>query len=870
MVGVAAAASPPNDECSAPSPISGEGEWNLDDLLTATQSTSPPPIPGSSRDVWFCWTPTWTGTAKLDLGLALLYAQVYNGCGCPAPGSGPILTLGLGQPAGEFQVECNQRYLIRIAAELYPFPQTNSVREFELSKVSGTDCPLPTGQVCNDCCGGKPTFNDPLYSTNFTGQVAVVTNSFVGRFGTGGQIVTIFNLAGAPAPVPGANWDPVTGPPSTSFRYSRPDWDQGHLGSVFPVTLDAQGNIYTAYCAATNAPTGSSIAGSTSGTIFRIPIGTGVPAVFCNIPDNLAPPVGGTGAQINCGEANPRPPGIGDVCADCANSNQFFASSFADGRIYRIDSAGVPLQAFDHATNAVQPPTREPGNLYDRYVPRGERVWAVEVHKGRLYYSVWGQEIGCTQSVIAPASQPNTVWSVALDAVGAFVPNSRRMELQVPRFPLISSSPDFHESAPVSDISFSDDCRMMLAERNIAENGVTVGAHAARGLEYAWNGSAWIPTFPRNGYHHPIGGVPVGLPNTNACGGTDYDFATGALPAGRAWFTGDTLLTSPLVYGITAIDRATPAYATAVHIDYDGFYAGIDKAKLCDIEIPCLKGCGEVNDERILCNPPVPGAFTYTFTITNNSGVPVQYILLPGAPFSQHIITLPALLPPGQTSGPISVNLNNLPPGPFCFDIILADETVNECCRIRHCINLPECDCLQWPILRAECIPGQPGTFKLTFNIQNLSWYAVNELFIFPPIGSGIVINPDYFSFPPLAPFATSGLMMTNITGAIPGSQLCLRMSIHHSGEECCSEVVCFTVPAPCPDLQMPDPCTAGAACYADCDGSGVLNINDFICFQTHFAAAAPCTNCDGSTVLPILNVNDFQCFLSKFAAGCP
>ena len=63
-----------------------------------------------------------------------------------------------------------------------------------------------------------------------------------------------------------------------------------------------------------------------------------------------------------------------------------------------------------------------------------------------------------------------------------------------------------------------------------------------------------------------------------------------------------------------------------------------------------------------------------------------------------------------------------------------------------------------------------------------------------------------------------------------------------------------------------------GPTCYANCDSSTTvpfLNVNDFICFQTKFAAGDPYANCDGSTTAPVLNVNDFICFQTKFAAGC-
>ena len=59
-------------------------------------------------------------------------------------------------------------------------------------------------------------------------------------------------------------------------------------------------------------------------------------------------------------------------------------------------------------------------------------------------------------------------------------------------------------------------------------------------------------------------------------------------------------------------------------------------------------------------------------------------------------------------------------------------------------------------------------------------------------------------------------------------------------------------------------------SCYANCDGSTnspLLNVNDFICFQSRFAAADPYADCNHDT---FLNVNDFICFQGQFAAGCP
>ncbi|MFG0286270.1 MAG: hypothetical protein ACF8R7_17800 [Phycisphaerales bacterium JB039] len=55
--------------------------------------------------------------------------------------------------------------------------------------------------------------------------------------------------------------------------------------------------------------------------------------------------------------------------------------------------------------------------------------------------------------------------------------------------------------------------------------------------------------------------------------------------------------------------------------------------------------------------------------------------------------------------------------------------------------------------------------------------------------------------------------------------------------------------------------------CYADCDGTGVLDFFDFLCFQNAFATGDPYADCDGTGVLDFF---DFLCFQNEFAMGCP
>lgn len=54
--------------------------------------------------------------------------------------------------------------------------------------------------------------------------------------------------------------------------------------------------------------------------------------------------------------------------------------------------------------------------------------------------------------------------------------------------------------------------------------------------------------------------------------------------------------------------------------------------------------------------------------------------------------------------------------------------------------------------------------------------------------------------------------------------------------------------------------------CYADCDGSGVLDVFDFICFQNRLVSMNPEADCDENGTL---NAFDYLCFVEAFALGC-
>jgi hypothetical protein len=54
--------------------------------------------------------------------------------------------------------------------------------------------------------------------------------------------------------------------------------------------------------------------------------------------------------------------------------------------------------------------------------------------------------------------------------------------------------------------------------------------------------------------------------------------------------------------------------------------------------------------------------------------------------------------------------------------------------------------------------------------------------------------------------------------------------------------------------------------CYPDCDGSGSLDLFDFLCFVNEFNSGNPYADCDGSGGLDLF---DFLCFVNEFNSGC-
>jgi hypothetical protein len=622
------------------------------------------------------------------------------------------------------------------------------------SPESALQANIPT-----QCCGKKPVFSDPAYSSVFTGKVAVTT-SFAGN-GNGFvlEIIDLKNQSTAPL---NTNYAPPMyhGPAGAQ-------WTKTKFGNVFGLTLDNQGNIYTTTTTAYNSDFFP--IGATGGEIYKIDGVTGAVSVFQTLP--------------NTGHA-----GLGNINYDCVHSN-FYVSDIDDGLIYRLDTSGAILSTLDHGTNlpTATPPAAAIPAIPDvpsqAFTPLGRRVWGIQAYNGRLYYAVWWEDQA------HPNATHNTeVWSVGLAANGAFVLPAN-LEISLP------SLPGGNNSMPISDISFGPGGTMLVAEHSMI-NETSPGAHASRVLEYT-PGITWTLSNPAKFRSNP--NRPA-----SAAGGVDYDFS----PGGLVWSSGDALhyptppsvpVETDYIYGIEGTPVTGGDTHSSVLIDLDGNIAGSNKTEIGDVEIPCpeqgtqMQACSVKTDE-ISCKKDGTGGYVFTFTVTNNTGKPVTNVLLT-PPLNSNFSITPQnpLLPGGVLLNGQSTSLTvtitgGQPGGKVCFSVTLIAQD-GPCCTIDVCVPLPDC-CAVATNVSVKCNPN--GSYSYVLSIVNTSPNTIQHIYLYPP--AGVTMTPSYFAVS-LAPGATFQTPPITITGAHGGS-FCFRLSLHTEGmKECCSGDQCVTLP---------------------------------------------------------------------------
>lgn len=615
-------------------------------------------------------------------------------------------------------------------------------------------------------------------------------------------------LAAAPTDIAGAAYPWRMFHNETGFQNpNAPDpqqvWNAGNLGEVFGITLDdaVPPNIYvTATAAYGPYPVP---AGNSQGTVYRIDGTSG----------DITP--------FNCISAGAASLGNITNWTASGGSSNLYVSNLDDGLIYQLDPAGTCVGTYDHGVQGH--PQEGLSTLADDpstpYTAVGRRIWGVKAHQNRLYYGVWNNQ------------GAHTIWSVGLNAAGA--PNPATAQLEIPVIP---------GSFPVSDISFTEDGRLFLAQRAHRGAGIS-GSHQHYVLEYTFDGTNWNVSANDK---FKVGNYSSGR---NSAGGVDVDCN------GAVWASGDALnFPAPYIYGITRIPPGgnqadSPHGANSHLIDLDGIITGVPKTYIGDVEIyDVCSPCFDISEIRVDCPRELGAPFVATFTLTNLSDHTASYLWHTPCPVDQ----LPANTLTGQVmpSGPQTLS-SPLAPGAstivtieipsgnaantFCWNITLLNESGEECCTDKVCVPLPDCDCFIVLDKTITCEIDADGVPKYTidFNLLNTStfdWYYLNLL---PP---SLFSNPSFdLSGAPVPPGGTYQFQ-TCISGN-PGDAICFNIALHsESIEVCCSKECCIVLP-PCEGGVEIDRCevTRRAPCCRDAQGNVIASVSLTVCNNSSF-----------------------------------
>mgnify|MGYP001163512990 CR=1 FL=1 len=584
-------------------------------------------------------------------------------------------------------------------------------------------------------------------------------------------------------------------------------WSAKEMGCVFGIATDAQGNTYTAanglwapfystgffgdpYLIYGDIGRAGSDEIGASGTIYQVDGLTGQASVFARVPQVSDPglpivPVVGT---TNGG------PGIGNITIDSSSGN-LYATSLDDGKIYQFDSSGTLLGDFDPFVVETTPAPGMP--------PLGERLWAIEAHSGKLYFSVWNGGTVTTQ---------NEIWSVVIPG-GLINGASLTLEMTVPA----SYGASSFKSVVVSDLSFSADGNtMLIGERCIIENykpnNHTTTARRAQFISGSWVMNGEVATGNSVIDGEAYGGVEFGLENGAAeqvVWMSSGDIATSSGPHG---LQGMRMTDFPAPSGPP---NKVPQSYVVPYVPGSGPSGPDFKGMGGDVETMKTGDCARVVVEKVHCPTEDGGPFTVTLNITNLQSKP--------AAFYGVVPTPSGSLPTGATSiqptpigwlpfssvlsqgdsETVTLNLPGLSGGEFvCFNLTLLDEKFEECCTDTVCVDIPECECALVQDLKVVCRQLADGTwvYDLSITLENTS-----HLIGAPVTAYGISFGPNVTAFSPNyidlsgSPLNPGDIQTLNTTYTGPSGTLCFKIALHDEGNiECCFlDEICIELP-PC------------------------------------------------------------------------
>ena len=633
-----------------------------------------------------------------------------------------------------------------------------------------------------------------------------VATCFSGNSDTG-AIVGILDIRtpkGRNAPL-GKPW---TKEPHPNPLTRKTHWTRADLGGneVFGIALDdaPKPNIYvtsTAIYKSTYFKDGVFQNAIGTGEVWRIDGTTGNPSLCVTLPQRI--PAGGQG--------------LGNIAFD-TQYKQLFVTNFYDGRIYRLHRVQDKCQILD----AYDPfPLKPTSPTPDGFAPLGERPWGVGVFQGRLYFALWSGDWS--------GGPANTVWSVPLDSTGKPGGAPKLEVILPPPFPPLlpvlpgGTPPDL--TMPVSDIEFSTDGRMLLAQRSMNsevdvqhDGGINdeaySWAHQSELLEYQGASGSWERSLDPGGKNpFKLGDIAANVPRSSA-GGADYICPAEENPVeglkaegGYVVATGDALLyPSPKVYGLQIMSPTGGDKNDSYLVDLDNETTIHDKVQIGDVDVynTCSRQCGEFLLERVLCETNLQGKptgrFTVEFRVKNLFKEPVFHAYLVGLPAGVTASTsyFPVAaggdgdLDPGEVSQLLTTTISGATEGQaLSFQITLHNQDLVQCCAFPVTVSLPGCKCAQVLSGPEPSCTFKPFGWTYSFTLQSLFQGTPAFVLITPDTPKTATFTPPVISFT-----ANPKKVSLTIGNASPGQQVCFLVSLHTEDFDlCCSIRHCVTLP---------------------------------------------------------------------------
>lgn len=421
--------------------------------------------------------------------------------------------------------------------------------------------------------------------TNKTGVNYDLTDGISHSF----QIFDTGNNLNAPF---GTNWETTFFIPSDPDVYAQ--WQLSNMGDLFGIAIDSEKNVY--FTTTATAGGNFNVGSAGPGGVYKmnaddwsisnfITTGTG---------NNQMP------NQTNL-EAGDQGVGLGNICYDKWH-NQLLITNFEDGKIYRYDTQGNFLSTFD----PFNPDDGSQGLPGFNETIFGINVFGTNTNDIKVYFSRWRDD--------APVA---SVWSVNLDATGEFI-GVESLCFDIPFQDLGTNLPK-----PISDITFSSDGKMYVAENtlnkvnffgvNLFDNELPDQSMV---FEYTFDGNIWTKT-----QDYYVGNYDI---NRNASGGIalgNRQTKNGLECEALIWASGDKLkfpgsninsFDNEFIYGVAAIsisgNNQGNVASTSIYVDTDIFNNAAksqSKVSQSDIEIyrdPNSQSTLTISPNTTICN----------------------------------------------------------------------------------------------------------------------------------------------------------------------------------------------------------------------------------------------------------------------------